>query len=129
MTESITTIILAEDNKANQIISKAMIEAAGVSVEIAENGMEVLQLLESRPFALVLMDCQMPEMDGFEATAKIREHEDPALARIPVIALTADAQGDNRDACLAVGMDDFLTKPFNLEQVSDLLKKWLPPSD
>ncbi len=117
-------ILLAEDNKANQIISKAMIEATGASVEIAENGVEVLQHLQEKSFYLVLLDCQMPVMDGFEAVEKIRALEDQALATIPVVALTADAQSDTRDACLEKGMNDFLTKPFTIDQIALMISKW-----
>lgn len=129
MTETKPAILLAEDNKANQVISKAMIQAAGFSVEIAENGLEVLQLLEVRNFDLILMDCQMPEMDGFEAVEKIRALENKTLASLPVIALTADAQGETREACLAAGMNDFLAKPFSMDQIADMLNKWLSGKD
>lgn len=93
-------ILLAEDNKANQIISKAMIETIDATIVIAENRLEVLQHLQEQALDLILMDCQMPEMNGFEAVEKIRALENKALAEITVVALTADAQSDTRDACL-----------------------------
>ena len=118
------SILLAEDNKANQIISKAMIETIGSTVEIAENGLEVLQKLQEQVFDLIVMDCQMPEMDGLEAVKKIRSLDNQRLASIKVLALTADNQSDTRDACLTAGMDDFLSKPFTLEQIAEKINKW-----
>lgn len=124
MSDSKPAILLAEDNKANQVISKAMIEATGASVDIAENGLEVLELLKSGHYDLILMDCQMPEMDGFEAVEKIRQLDDENLATLPVVALTADVQSDTRDACLEKGMNDFLSKPFTIDQIGQLVAKW-----
>ena len=128
MSEEPFAILLAEDNKANQVISKAMIEAVGATVKIAENGLEVLALLSEERFDLVLMDCQMPDMDGFEATTEIRKLNDRTLAEVPIVALTADAQGETREACLATGMDDFLTKPFTMDQIKELIAKWGTPA-
>jgi len=117
------SILLAEDNKANQIISKAMIESSGFEVTIAENGQEVLDLLSQVTFDLILLDCQMPIMDGYEAIGRIRQLDDPAKAGIPVVALTADTQTETRKACLDSGMDDFLTKPFTIDEIAGLVSK------
>lgn len=125
MSPDTVNILLAEDNKANQFISKAMIETLGVRVEIAEDGLQALELVQSGRFALVLMDCQMPRMDGLEATRRIRALPDAALAGIPIVALTADAQRQTRDECKAVGMNDFLTKPFTFEDLKRVVDAWV----
>ncbi len=93
------SILLAEDNKANQLVSKAMLNAIGADVELANDGLEVLSLLSSKPFELILMDCQMPNLDGLEATARIRQMEGEAYQSIPIIALTADVQESKREEC------------------------------
>ena len=128
-------ILLVEDNAINQEVAKATLAQLGCRVEVANHGAEALERLERQSYDLVFMDCQMPVMDGFQATARIRERERQAsLApgavgrRLPIIALTAHAISGDRDRCLAVGMDDYLSKPFTREDLSALLKRWLPAS-
>jgi len=120
-------VLLAEDNPVNQEVASAMLQRVGVSMKIANNGQEAVDLLQLESFDLVLMDCQMPIMDGFEATASIRQREaDLGLPAIPIIALTANAISGDREHCLARGMDDYLSKPFAQEQLHELLARWLP---
>jgi CheY-like chemotaxis protein len=118
-------ILLAEDYPANQKIAKWMLERLGCSVTIAVDGREALARLAEEPFDLVLMDCQMPEMDGYEATRAIRAGG-AAYAGIPVIAMTAAALETDRQRCLAVGMNDYLSKPVQQETLAAVLARWLP---
>ncbi len=115
-------ILLAEDDPVNQEVAVTMLEILGCSVVIARNGREALEWLGTEPFDIILMDCQMPEMDGLAATAELRrrEREGPVL-RLPVIALTANAMDGDREHCLAAGMDDYLTKPIDLDRFTRAL--------
>jgi len=118
-------LLLVEDNRINQEVAANILETAGYQVDVASNGLEALSALEKCDYALVLMDCQMPEMDGFEATRKIREKESREVARrIPIVALTANALQGDRGRCLDVGMDDYIAKPLDpvvlLETISRL---------
>ena len=120
------TILLAEDNPVNQMVAAKMLEKSGIDCVIANNGAEALQKLETHRFDAVLMDCQMPEMDGFEATRRIREQEQAAgVDRIPVIAMTANVMEGDRELCLQAGMDDYLGKPVKQEELEHKLRKWL----
>jgi PAS domain S-box-containing protein len=118
------SILLAEDNLFNQQIAQEMLERSGAKVVIANNGIEVLQLVRTEQFDCVLMDMQMPEMDGLEATRRLRA--DPATAALRIIAMTANIQQTDRDNCFAAGMDDFITKPFSPEKFYSTISKWLP---
>ena len=118
-------ILLAEDNAINQEVASAMLESAGCEVVAVVDGEKALQALQSDSFDLVLMDCQMPNMDGFEATRTIRR-EPTRYPQIPVIALTADVQRGITDQCRRAGMDDYLSKPFSHEDLIDMVVKWLP---
>jgi len=111
-------ILLAEDNKINQAVAARLIEKMGHHLLIANNGIEVLDLLASRDFDLVLMDIQMPEMDGIATTARIREKEVSGLSRIPIIALTAHAMKGDRERCLEAGMDGYLAKPIDAAELA-----------
>jgi len=126
-------ILLAEDNPVNQEVGMAMLEGLGCQATLGGNGEEALAELSRDSFDLVLMDCQMPGMDGYQATRQIRADEARAASlvggeptRLPVIALTAHAMMGNRDACIAAGMDDYLTKPFTQEGLRLILSRWLP---
>ncbi|HSC69637.1 MAG TPA: response regulator [Cellvibrio sp.] len=120
-------VLLAEDNPVNQEVARAMLRHVGVTLKIANNGQEAVDMLQRETFDLVLMDCQMPVMDGFEATASIRQREaELGLASIPIIALTANAISGDREHCLARGMDDYLSKPFGQQQLRSILARWLP---
>jgi len=121
-------VLLAEDNAVNQEVALAMLKGFGCDVEVANNGREAVAAVYRARFDLILMDCQMPEMDGFEATRILRKLEAARAAtapRIPIIALTANAMGGDRERCLAAGMDDYLAKPFKLDRVWDLLTNWI----
>jgi len=104
-------ILLTEDNAVNQRVALRILEKAGHSVAIAENGKAALRMLDEQSFELILMDVQMPEMGGFEATALIREKEKRTGRHIPIIAMTAHAMAGDRERCLSAGMDNYLSKP------------------
>jgi CheY-like chemotaxis protein len=124
-------VLLVEDSAVNQEVAVAMLKGLGCEVRLAENGREAVTAVSRRRFDVVLMDCQMPEMDGFEATRAIRKREaarkGPPL-RVPIVALTANALGGDRARCLAAGMDDYLAKPFKKEQLWTALAKWKKPT-
>ena len=117
-------ILLAEDNPVNQQVAIAMLSSLGLTPDIASNGAEAITLLEKQGYDLVLMDCQMPLMDGYQATAEIRTRES-GTGRLPIIALTANAMDSDRIQCLAAGMDDYLAKPYSKVQLENILKRWL----
>ncbi|MSQ48072.1 MAG: response regulator [Deltaproteobacteria bacterium] len=123
-------LLLAEDNPMNQDVALTMLELMGCQVETVYNGKEALKALARSTYDLVLMDCQMPEMDGFEATKAIRSQEAATTSttrpRLPIIALTANAMTGDQELCLAAGMDDYLSKPFSQEQLRKVLSRWLP---
>jgi PAS domain S-box-containing protein len=145
-------ILLAEDNPVNQEVAVGMLAALGCHADLAANGREVLEALKRKTYDVILMDCQMPEMDGFEATRLIREQErstfdvrrsnpeprtsnleprtpdlePPAQTHIPIVAVTAHAITGDRERCLAAGMDDYLSKPFMQDQLQTLLLRWIP---
>ncbi len=120
-------VLLAEDNAINQEVALTMLDTLSCRVDVANNGREALAAVTEKEFDLVLMDCQMPEMDGFEATIEIRrrEGEQGVQSRLPIIALTANALRGDREQCLAAGMDDYLSKPFTRDQLVALLERWL----
>jgi signal transduction histidine kinase/DNA-binding response OmpR family regulator len=120
-------LLLVEDNLVNQKVALVNLKKLGFDVQVAGNGREALIALAGNRFDLILMDCQMPEMDGFEATRAIRQREEQSAAkRIPIVALTANALEGDREQCISVGMDDYLTKPFKQEQLREVLDRWLP---
>ena len=121
------TVLLAEDNVVNREIAVAMLELLGCTVEIAEDGREVLDAVNARSYDLILMDCQMPNLDGLNASRLIREQENrrPQRRRLPIVALTANAMEGDREQCLAAGMDGYLAKPFTFDQLHHALAPWL----
>jgi CheY-like chemotaxis protein len=121
------TVLLAEDNPVNQEVARTFLTRLGLRVDIAGNGAEVLALTEARRYDLILMDCQMPVMDGYQATAAIRQRQADASRRLPIIALTANAMEGERCKCLAAGMDDYLSKPYSRAQLETTLARWLVP--
>ncbi|MFC1545379.1 response regulator [Gemmatimonadota bacterium] len=117
-------ILLAEDNPVNQKVASIMLEKAGYQVDVADNGQEAMEALERSSYTMVLMDVQMPEMDGFEATAAIREKEEQSGQHLPIIAMTAHAMEGDRERCLDAGMDDYLAKPIQPKELMAVLEKW-----
>ncbi len=119
-------VLLAEDNLVNQEVARAALLQLGCDVSVAANGVEAYDAWEATLFDAILMDCQMPEMDGFEATARIRKAEQRGAGiRTPIIALTAHALKGDRERCLAAGMDDYLAKPFDANELARVLHRWL----
>jgi signal transduction histidine kinase/CheY-like chemotaxis protein len=116
-------VLVAEDNPVNQRVVVGVLKKAGFDHALAENGQQALELFARQPFALVLMDCQMPVLDGLEAARRIRALE--RGTRVPIVALTANAFAADRDACLAAGMDDFVAKPFKAHELIARLDHWL----
>ncbi|MGB0119441.1 MAG: response regulator [Solirubrobacterales bacterium] len=125
-------ILMTEDNEINQFFLSEVLSGKGYSFEIASNGVEALEMLaaDDSNFDLVLMDCQMPELDGYDATRQLRLREvDQDLPHMPVIAMTAHAMEGDREKCLAAGMDDYLAKPLQVEELDRVLAQWLPEAD
>lgn len=121
------TILLVEDNPVNQKVASMLLEQLGFTVMLAEHGRQALDILSApHSYSLVLMDCQMPVMDGYEATRSIRQLEQSSGAHIPIIAMTANAMEQDREKCLAAGMDDYLAKPIDRALLQQTLEKWLP---
>lgn len=122
--QSGVTVLLAEDNRVNQMVAQAMIKKMGYVCEVAENGVEAVAGVASGRFSLVLMDCQMPEMDGFEATRRIRQLEGPER-NIPIVAMTANAMEGDRERCIEAGMNDYVTKPVDPIEFKNAVRKAL----
>jgi CheY-like chemotaxis protein len=120
-------VLLVEDNGVNQEIGVAMLQAIGCEVDLAADGREAIEATGSKAYDLVLMDCQMPHVDGFEATRAIRarERESQPVRRLPIVALTANAMSGDREQCTAAGMDDYLSKPFTQAQLRAVLATWV----
>jgi TMAO reductase system sensor TorS len=122
-------VLLAEDNPVNRELAMAMLEAVDLDVALAVDGHEAVEAVAKGGIDLVLMDCQMPEMDGFAATRAIRNAEAPGGHRLPIVALTANAMEGDRERCLECGMDDYLSKPFKAPQLYAILARWLPEGE
>lgn len=120
-------LLLVEDNQVNQVVASSMLKKLGHTVTLAENGKQALEALQQseRRFDIVLMDCQMPVMDGYEATRNIREN--PEWQDLPVIAVTANVMQGDRDDCLESGMNDYITKPYNRADLKSIIDRWAPP--
>lgn len=121
-------ILIAEDNPINQMVAQRMLENLGYRTRVVNNGSEAVRAAESEKFALVLMDCQMPEMDGYAATRLLRERENGGN-RLPIVALTASAMEGDAERCFAAGMDDYLTKPVSLDTLRRVVERWLAPTE
>ncbi len=121
-------VLLAEDNLVNQQVAKGVLIKLGCKVDLATNGIEAVLATENISYDVIFMDCQMPRMDGYEATGEIRqkEIENKRNMRIPIIALTANALSGDREKCLASGMDDYISKPFGQDRIAEILKRWIP---
>ena len=120
------TVLLVEDNAINQQLAKTMLIKLGCRVTVANNGMEAVDAVRSGAFDLVLMDCQMPVMDGYEATGAIRELPQGRGAKLPIVALTANAMAGDQQRCRDAGMNDFLAKPYTLSAFEAILRRWVP---
>ncbi len=119
-------LLLAEDNPINQLVALGQLEVLGYQADAAGNGHEVLQSLEKSHYDLILMDCQMPELDGYETSRRIREFESLAgRSPVPIVAVTAHAMKGDREKCLAAGMNDYLSKPFRQDDLAAILSRWL----
>ena len=122
-TQPDTNVLLVEDNKVNQKVAIAILEKAGCKVDAVDNGQDAIQQIGQRHYDVVLMDCQMPVMDGFEATAHIRAMDEP-LCRTPIVAITAHAMKDDQAKCLNAGMDDYISKPVGRQDLIDVINKY-----
>ncbi|OQW93039.1 MAG: hypothetical protein BWK79_13270 [Beggiatoa sp. IS2] len=119
-------VLLVEDNVFNQKVALGMLKKLGIHADIANNGQEAITALHHQSYDLIFMDCQMPILDGYQTTAKIREREHSSKKRVPIIAMTANAMEGDRERCLAADMDDYLSKPFRIENLQKTLAQWLP---
>jgi len=117
------SVLVAEDNLVNQRVAARMLEKLGCRVDIAPDGRQAVEMWEQGAYDMILMDCQMPEMDGYTATGEIRRRE-PEGVHIPIVAMTAHARDEDRQDCLAAGMDDFLTKPVVRQKLAEAVKHW-----
>jgi CheY-like chemotaxis protein len=122
-------VLVAEDNIVNQKLARRLLEKAGCAVDVVSNGCEAIDMWEQFPYDLIFMDCQMPEMDGYSATAEIRRREQgkAPLHHTPIVALTANAMSGDREKCLSAGMDDFLSKPIPFDALNLVLRRWAAP--
>ena len=118
-------ILVVEDNVVNQRLAMRMLEKRGCRVDVAANGLEAVEMVERLKYDLVFMDCQMPEMDGYEATAEIRRREDASKHTL-IIAMTAHTMQGDREKCLKAGMDDYIAKPIKKESLFEMMEKWMP---
>jgi len=117
------SVLLAEDNLVNQMLALRMLEKQGHTVEVANNGREALDKVSTQSFDLILMDVQMPIMDGYEATEAIRKQEQQSGKRVPIIALTAHAMKGDKEKCLESGMDDYIAKPFRQKEFATVVHR------
>lgn len=122
-------VLLVEDNPINQAVAIAMLKKLGCSVDVAENGLRAVEMAGQSDYHIVIMDCMMPVMDGYQATVEIRRFELSAGGRVPIVALTANATTYDRPRCLEAGMDDYMTKPVSIEALYTMLYRWVGVSE
>jgi CheY-like chemotaxis protein len=126
VTNTGVTVLVAEDNRVNRKVIEKQLDKLGFACEFAENGVRVLEMLRETDFPVVLMDCEMPEMDGFDACRRIRSGEaGEEIKDLPVIAMTAHVMDAERKRCFDSGMNDYLSKPVKLDALRDTLNRWL----
>ncbi len=116
-------ILIVEDNAVNQLVAKRLVQQLGCEAQVALSGEEALEMCQAQSFDLILMDCQMPGLDGYETTRELRRQQ----FGTPIIALTASVLAGERERCLATGMNDFLTKPITRAALAEMLSRWLQP--
>jgi len=120
-------VLVVEDNVINQMVAQGMLEEFGIQADLTADGKEALHALETLPYDLVFMDCQMPVMDGYEATRGVRDPQSKVIDRlVTIVAMTANTMQGDREKCLAAGMDDFISKPVQPDKLEQVLQKWLP---
>lgn len=119
-------VLIVEDNPINQRVAVILANKLGFVADVAGDGSEALNMVRDQDYTLILMDCQMPVMDGFEATRAIRALDAP-VSQVPIIAVTANVMEGQRDKCLAAGMNDYLPKPINKDVLRRAVDKWIPP--
>ena len=117
---------MAEDNRINQMVALGLLQKLGYAADLASNGLEVLVAMKKTPYDIIFMDCQMPELDGYETTRRIRSEQRVHVPRI--IAMTANAIRGEEERCLDAGMDDYLSKPVRIEELRTTIERWLPAS-
>jgi two-component system sensor histidine kinase/response regulator len=120
-------VLVVDDNPVNRKVAVRILEKLGVECDAARNGREALAMIDASPFSAVLMDFHMPEMDGLDTTRELRRREGKGR-RTPVIAMTASVMEEDRQKCMAAGMDDFMAKPIQMDEISRMLSKWLSPA-
>ena len=119
-------VLLVEDNEDNQSLAASMLERLGCEVELVGDGQQALERMQHARFDLVLMDCHMPNLNGYDATREIRRREQAGGKRTTIVALTASVLPEDRARCVEVGMDDYVAKPFSRKDLEDVLERWLP---
>ncbi len=119
-------ILIVDDNPVNQAVAKMMLKKLGFSCDVATNGLKAIEMIEANSFHIILMDCQMPQMDGFEATGNIRNARAGEKNKtLPIIAMTAQAMKGSKEQCLSAGMDDYLSKPIKPDTLNQMIEKWI----
>jgi polar amino acid transport system substrate-binding protein len=119
-------VLIVEDNQVNQRLAVKQLQRLGFDADTVSNGREAVAAQAKRPYDLIFMDVQMPVMDGFEASAEIRRGEIRSRRHVTIVAMTANALREDREACLAAGMDDYVSKPVSLAALRDIMDRWLP---
>jgi two-component system, sensor histidine kinase and response regulator len=128
LTDDAPLVLVAEDSPVNQLLAVRLLDRCGYRADVVADGREALAAVAQKRYAAVLMDCQMPELDGYEATEEIRRRESPG-SRLPIIAMTANSMAEDRDRCLAAGMDDYMSKPIRPNVLADTLRRWIEPGE